>query len=76
MSKKTSQERLPPFDKYSDRDPKDSASHGVVLEPTMKRDGQEDEDIEPDEMSKGYMAGPPPPVAPFPPAAWKLLLVG
>lgn len=58
MSKKTNQETLRPVDKYSDRDPKDSASHEVMAEETWKRAGQEDveaEDTEPADMTgKAY----------------------
>ena len=58
VSKKSSIERLPTMEKYSDRSIADDASHTVIFDRAYKRVRKEDqEEVPPQEVGKAYMVG-------------------
>lgn len=60
VSKKTSQERLPGLDRYSDRDTGDNASHDVVYDRAYKKENEEvEEDIPPEEIGRAFLVRSP-----------------
>lgn len=58
VTKKTTQERMPSLDRYSDRSKADDASHSVVYDRAYRRGEGEEEDIPPENLAKAFKVRP------------------